>query len=304
MEPLFTLAVSTRALFQMDEEDTVFRRSVEEGGGVAAFRKMQQDRINVPPAPGVAFPLVKKLSDLGRPMPGAIKIVILSRNDAISGVRSLNAAKHYGIDIESGAFRCGESPLAFLELWKADLFLSADEADVAEALAQGFPAGLVWPQPAKIEPHPDELRVALDADACIFSAESEQFFQAAGGGSKDPATRDVAVAAFRKREYLMSGEPMAPGPMKPFLAGLHRLQEAFPGKVRTGIFTMRDAGAVERCLRTLNGWGVEVDEAFPLGGADKAPFLVRWGPSLFVDDGARHCALAASSGIPTAQVPM
>jgi 5'-nucleotidase len=88
----------------------------------------------------------------------------------------------------------------------------------------------------------------------------------------------------------------------PFLEALHRLQKRFPNRVRTGIFTSRDAGAVERCLRTLGSTGIDVDEAFPLAGAKKAPFLEKWQPDLYLDDQASHCGPASELGIPTVQV--
>ena len=303
MDPIFTLAMTTRALYRLEEEEALFQRSVEDGGGVAAYRTLQRERMEVPPEPGVAFTLARKLSDLNREVPGTVRILLVSRNDAVTGCRALHAAKTFGLDIEAGSFSCGDSPTPYLTLWQPDLFLTADPKDVALALAEGFAAGLVWPSNQKATTHPDQIRVAFDADAVLFDGESESFCQRSGGSSENPAEFAEAVTAFRTRERMMTSKPMRPGPLKPFLEGLHRIQKAFPNRVRTAIFTARDALALERCLRTLGEWGIDVDEAFPLAGGKKAPFLEKWQPDLYLDDQARHCGPASELGIPTVQVP-
>ena len=286
----FTLAITTRALFDFSKEDLIFQEK-----GEAAYRIHQRALVESPAEPGVAFHLARKALALNDASPGSTQVIMLSRNDALTAIRAIRSAKHHGLALDSGCFACGESPLDYLDLFQADLFLSAEPGDVALALAAGHPAGLVWPTPKGGEAHPDQIRVAFDADCVIFDSASEDFFQSLGGGER-------ALSAFHERENTMVDQPMGDGPLKPFLMALNRLQSRFPGKVKTGVFTARDVGALDRCLRTLHAWGVDVDAAFPLAGRRKADFLARWKPDLFFDDRAQHCELAAPV-VPTAQVP-
>jgi len=53
---LLTIAISSRALFNLDESHAVF-----ENDGIEAYCQYQIEREDVPLEPGVAFPLVKKL---------------------------------------------------------------------------------------------------------------------------------------------------------------------------------------------------------------------------------------------------
>ena len=60
------VAISSRALFDFEEENRVFEagHSAEAVAGIkqdAAYMTMQLDRLDVPAKPGVAFSLVKKL---------------------------------------------------------------------------------------------------------------------------------------------------------------------------------------------------------------------------------------------------
>jgi 5'-nucleotidase len=287
----FTLAITSRALFDFSREDRLFQER-----GETDYRAHQRKLVEVPADPGVAFQFARKALALNERIPGSTQVVLLSRNDALTGIRSIRSAKHHGLALDSGCFACGESPLPYLDLFGADIFLSADPGDVAMALAAGRAAGLVWPYPQGAQSHPEQIRVAFDADCVLFNSESEDYFQSLGGN-------DGALDAFHERENAMVDEPMGSGPLKPFLMALNRLQSRFPGMVKTGVFTARDVGALDRCLRTFHAWGVDVDAAFPLAGRRKAEFLALWKPDLFFDDRASHCEHAAKV-VPTAQVPV
>jgi 5'-nucleotidase len=135
----------------------------------------------------------------------------------------------------------------------------------------------------------------------LFSDESERVYQREG------------LPAFQRRESDLAGSPLPPGPFKPLLEALHRLQRAAdegdptvappvrPIRIRTALVTARSAPAHERAIRTLMDWGVEVDEAMFLGGLEKAPFLKEFEPDFFFDDQTRHCEAAARVG-PTGHV--
>jgi 5'-nucleotidase len=90
---------------------------------------------------------------------------------------------------------------------------------------------------------------------------------------------------------------LPPGPFKPLLQALHRLQglagHEVPVKIRTALVTARSAPAHERAIRTLMDWKIDIDEAMFLGGLDKGAFLREFEPDFFFDDQTRHCESAA-----------
>src|SRR5690606_14768898 len=137
------------------------------------------------------------------------------------------------------------------------LFLSANEADVRSALECGVPAARVFPHSKRAsDAHPNEVRIAFDGDAVLFSDEAERVFQRAW------------LAAFQTHALDQAETPLAAGPFKPLLEALQRLQPApSPGlRIRTALVTARSAPAHERAIRTLMNWNVEIDEAMFLGG--------------------------------------
>lgn len=281
------VAISSRALFDFEEENQFF-----EDGDDRAYMQLQQQRLDIPAKPGVAFSLVRKLLGFNTAAGPRVEVVVLSRNDPISGMRVFRSAQHYGLKVERGVFTRGESPWRYLRPLKAQLFLSANEADVRSALAAGVAAARVLPLSAHAsDAHPHELRIAFDGDAVLFSDEAERVFQAGG------------LDAFQAHERERVLTPLAAGPFKPVLAALHGLQQDKTDAmtVRTALVTARSAPAHERALRTLMDWRIEVDEAMFLGGLPKGEFLREFEPDFFFDDQAGHIA-NASVHVPSGHV--
>ena len=163
------VAISSRALFDFEEENRVF-----EGTDDRAYMQLQLARLDVPAPPGVAFSLVRKLLQFRDPAP-RVEVVILSRNDPVSGMRAFRSAKHYGLPIERGTFTRGRSPWRYLRPLGAHLFLSTNDEDVRSALEAGVPAARVFPHSARAsDAHPNEVRIAFDGDAVLFSDEAER----------------------------------------------------------------------------------------------------------------------------------
>src|SRR3990167_7772132 len=170
------VAISSRALFDFEEENHLF-----EGSDDRAYMRLQQQRLDEPARPGVAFSLVRKLLAFNAPGRPRVEVVILSRNDPVSGMRVFRSARHYGLPIERGVFTRGEAPWRYLRPLHANLFLSANEADVRQALGAGAPAARVLPHAARAgEAHPNEVRIAFDGDAVLFSDEAEQVYEQDG----------------------------------------------------------------------------------------------------------------------------
>lgn len=273
------VAISSRALFDFEEENQVFEQSDDH-----AYMQLQRERLHVPAKPGVAFSLVKKLLAFNEPESQRVEVVILSRNDPVSGMRVFRSAQHYGLAIQRGNFTRGEAPWRYLKPLHANLFLSTHLSDVRAALAAGVPAAQVYPHSAHAsDAHPTEVRIAFDGDAVLFSDEAEQVYQSGG------------LTAFQKHEMDKVAQPLPDGPFKPLLVALHRLQQAqIPHiRIRTALVTARSAPAHERAILTLMNWNIEVDEAMFLGGLDKGEFLREFEPDFFFDDQTGHIESAA-----------
>lgn len=254
--------------------------------------KLQLEKLDEPAKPGVAFSMVKKLLAFNDASAQRVEVVILSRNDPVSGMRVFRSAQHYGLPIERGSFTRGQSPWRYLKPLHANLFLSTHLSDVRAALDAGVPAAQVYPQSALAsDAHPHEVRIAFDGDAVLFSDEAERVFQAQG------------LSAFQQHEKDKANLPMSAGPFKPLLVALHRLQqEGTPAmRIRTALVTARSAPAHERAIRTLMEWNIEVDEAMFLGGLAKGEFLREFEPDFFFDDQTGHIE-SASRHVPSGHV--
>lgn len=292
-EPKLVVAISSRALFDLDASHKVF---VEQG--IEAYCQYQIKNEDVPLDPGVAFPLVKKLLALNAALndSGSIEIILLSRNSADTGLRIFNSIGHHGLNITRAAFTGGENPFGYVSALGAHLFLSADSEDVGNALQAGIAAATLIPSKNESDRQtgPDEqLRIAFDGDAVLFSDEAEQVYRARG------------LEAFEETEKAAAHEPLSGGPFKSFLSILHQFQANLPPEsslIRTALITARGAPAHERVIRTLRAWDIRIDEALFLAGMDKGRFLQAFGADIFFDDQKGHCE-SARQHVPTGHVP-
>jgi 5'-nucleotidase len=273
------VAISSRALFDFEEENRVF-----EAADDRAYMQLQLQRLEHAAKPGVAFSLVQKLLAFNAQDAPRVEVVILSRNDPVSGMRVFRSAQHYGLAVQRGVFTRGTSPWRYLRPLSANLFLSTNEADVRSALAAGVPAARVYPHSARASSaHPWEVRIAFDGDAVLFGDEAERIYQ------------DAGLAAFQAHEQMRAAKPLPPGPFKPLLEALQRLQHEPAGamRIRTALVTARSAPAHERAIRTLMDWNIQIDEAMFLGGLAKGEFLREFEPDFFFDDQTGHIENAA-----------
>ncbi len=283
------VAISSRALFNLEESHKVF-----ENEGVDAYCRYQIEHENEVLAPGVAFPLVQKLlrlNRLGRPRDRS-EVILISRNSADTGLRVFNSIQHYELDISRAAFTGGISPYRYVRPFSAHLFLSADPLDVRSALDAGFAAATILPSKVGMN-ESEELRIAFDGDAVLFSDHAERVYKSAG------------LEAFTASEAAAAKEPLPGGPFKEVLAALHSIQSEFSSQdspIRTALFTARSAPAHERVIRTLRAWEIRIDEAVFLGGMDKGEFLRTFGADIFFDDQQGHCD-STRQHVPTGHVP-
>ncbi len=285
------VAVSSRALFDLDESHAIFERE-----GVEAYCRHQVENEDVPLAPGVAFSLVKKLLRLNEhdPMQPRVEVILLSRNSADTGLRIFNSIQHHQLAIERAAFTRGASTHPYIPAFGAHLFLSAEPEDVRMALEAGFAAATILSSlPSAQTTNPEQLRIAFDGDAVLFSDESEQIYKQGG------------LDAFQANEAKAARQPLPGGPFKNVLAMLHQIQLDYPADtspIRTALVTARAAPAHERVIRTLRAWNIRIDEALFLGGKDKGEFLKAFGADIFFDDQQKHCE-SARQHVATGHVP-
>lgn len=290
LESNLVIAISSRALFNLDESHRVYQEQ-----GLEAYSSYQVEHEDQPLEPGEAFPLVHKLLRLNELLgsDNQVEVVLLSRNSADTGLRVFNSIEHYGLAISRAAFCGGESPWRYINAFGCQLFLSSEAEDVRYALDCGVAAATLVSNNRGESASSEQLRFAFDGDAVLFSDEAEQVYKSQG------------LEAFTASEKAAARQPLAGGPFKPFLAALHRLQQAFPATeapIRTALVTARSAPAHERVIRTLRAWNIRIDESIFLGGLNKTEFLRAYQADVFFDDQQTHCA-SASPHIATGHVP-
>ncbi|MDD4928161.1 MAG: 5'-nucleotidase [Gallionella sp.] len=283
------VAVSSRALFNLDESHEIFERE-----GEAAYCRHQIEHEEVLLVPGVAFSLVKKLLALNAPDPAhpRVEVILLSRNSADTGLRIFNSIRHHGLAIRRAAFTRGESTHPYISAFGAHLFLSSEPDDVRKALDAGFAAATILSSASAADTC-SQLRIAFDGDAVLFSDESERIY------------REDGLNAFESNEVAAAKRPLPGGPFKNFLAMLYRIQLDYPADtspIRTALITARGAPTHERVIRTLRAWNIRIDEALFLGGKDKGDFLKAFRADIFFDDQQKHCD-SARLHVATGHVP-
>lgn len=185
----------------------------------------------------------------------------------------------------------------FVLSWGIDQFLSNETSDVQGAVAAGTAGARLGKPPSGDEfgAADDEVRIAFDGDAVVFSEESDLIYKEKG------------LQAFFEHEQENAKNPMAAGPFGKFLKKLSNLREVHlfePGvsKVRIGIVTARNAPAHKRVVHTLRAWGTPADEAHFVGANSKAPILEAMGAHILFDDQEKH-VLGAAAVVPSGHVP-
>ncbi len=294
LDKRLVVGVSSRALFDMVMENDIFEKQ-----GVEAYCRYQVDHENEILKPGPGFGLIKALLNINK-LPGQegrVEVIIMSRNSADTSLRVFNSIEHYGLNITRAVLSSGASLAPYLNAFRTDLFLSAYEDDVMSAIESGIAAGIIYgdgKHSYDTENDSDQIRIAFDGDAVLFSDESERVFQSEG------------LEAFEENERRNAKDPMKAGPFAKLLKTISDLQREFPADkvpIHTALVTSRNAPAHERVIRTLRAWGVRIDEAFFLGGVAKRDVLAAFHAQIFFDDQAVHTD-PASEVVPAARVPM
>ena len=291
LDDKLVIGVSSRALFDLESENIIF-----ENEGLSAYSQYQIEHEKDILKPGTAFPLIKALQMLNADDKYLTEIIVMSKNSADTSLRVFNSIEHYGLNISRAALVGGGSLAPYLGAFKTDLFLSASEEDVQEAINANIAAGIICNHsnlPINPKEKISQIKIAFDGDAVIFSDESERIYQEKG------------LQAFSEYEQKNAKKPLPEGPFAKFLKTLSIIQQKFPEgavPIRTALVTARNAPAHERVVRTLRAWNVRIDEVFFLGGIEKSKVLKAFGANIFFDDQQIHTDKAAKL-VPAARVP-
>jgi 5'-nucleotidase len=288
------VAISSRALFDLQHENEIFEKE-----GLKSYSDYQRENESVLLTPGTGFPIAKAFLSLNAIEPNTrlTEVIIVSRNNADAGIRIFNSITNFGLDVTRAAFTSGEPVAKYLQSFKVDLFLSASEEDVQNAIEAGFAAGLIYSSTINLDDTLNQIRIAFDGDAVLFSEESEEIFQKEG------------LEAFLEHEKTNANSPLNAGPFAKFLKTISFLQANVDKidktknapRIKTALVTARNSPAHERVVKTLRAWNVRIDEAFFLGGISKSEVLRAFKPHIFFDDHPRHCQ-GAKDIVPTARV--
>jgi 5'-nucleotidase len=285
------IGISSRALFNLEEENKIY-----EAEGLDKYREYQREHENTVLKPGTAFYLAEALLNLNKFSDDRlVEVIIMSRNTPETAVRVLNSIAHYGLDITRSAFTGGGPLDGYMMAFEIDLFLSKDEKDVQAVIDSGScAAALIYGPPADFIQDHSAVRIAFDADAVLFSEESEIVYKTKG------------LDAFHQNEMENQHIPLNEGPFARFLMSLSYIQKkisAVSGEcpLRIGIVTARSSPAHMRVINTLREWGVQVNEAFFLGGVSKDKVLKAFKAHIFFDDQDVHLK-PASNHVPVSRV--
>lgn len=323
------IGVSSRTLFDLTVENQIFET---QGLEAYCSYQVEHEQEVLKPGPGFQLvrSLLELNERTGNR--DLIEVIIMSHNSPDTSLRVFNTVAYYGLPITRSVLASGASLAPYLAAFGTDLFLSACEADVQSAIDSGIAAGIICtdggygaanvcsernghpidqghsinpghpinrgrskiiPMPRAFPRAAEQIRIAFDGDAVLFTDESEAIFQEKG------------LEAFEENERAHAGEPLKEGPFANFLKKLSDLQRELGTEncpVRTALVTSRSAPAHERVIRTMRAWNVRVDEAFFLGGLEKKEFLKAFGAQIFFDDQWTH-ARSAAQAVPAARVP-
>ena len=290
-EPL-VMGISARALFDMEKENDVFVKD-----GLKAYREYQRDNENQILSQGTAFHLVSGLlrfnETINKSEEKLVKVVIMSNNSPDLSLRIFKSIEHYHLDINQAIFSSGAPLHSYFSSFNVDLFLSRSETDVSAAINSGIAAAVLYSPPKGFLPDENEIRIAFDGDAVLFSDEAEKIYKQHG------------LDDFIKHERQKAKEPLPAGPFAKLLktlATLQKREEIGRQKLQLALVTARSNATHERVIRTFREWGIHVDQAFFLGGMSKDKILQEFKPHIFFDDQEVH-VMPASKVAPAGKVP-
>ena len=274
------VAISSRALFNFEEENALF-----ESGDARAYMKLQLERLDVPARPGIAFSLVKKLLAFNDATAQRVEVVILSRNDPVSGMRIFRSGHANELKLERGVFTAG--PLA------VPLPAAAARPPVPFGQCRRRARGAGGRLSGRAV-----LTESVLAGEQLPQRGAHRLRRRRGAVLRRSRARVPGAGAATPSSSTSRARPRSRCPTAPSSRCWRRCtgcsRPARPAmRIRTALVTARSAPAHERAIRTLMNWDIQVDEAMFLGGLPKGEFLREFEPDFFFDDQTGHVDHAA-----------
>nr|WP_181210431.1 5'-nucleotidase [Psychrobacter sp. D2]MBA2057898.1 5'-nucleotidase [Psychrobacter sp. D2] len=290
------IGLSSSALFDLDDSDKVFRVQGEQ-----AYRDHQRENQDIPLVTGVAYPFIRRLLKLNEisdePL---VEVILLSRNDPDTGLRVMNSIEHYELSITRAVFLQGQSAHKYIPAFDIELFLSANEGDVKQAVDAGFPAGQILHGNISDDIEDMQLRIAFDFDGVLIDDEAETVYK-----------KSNELGDFHSHECSKVDIAHNPGPLKNFLDRISYIQKLettyklknpnYEPVLRVSIVTARNAPSHKRAINTMREWDILANEAFFMGGVEKSKVLEILKPHIFFDDQKLH--LKSASILPSVHIP-
>ena len=209
IEKKLVIAVSSSALFDMQESDAIFRQD-----GEKAYREYQRKNIDIPLRAGVAFPFVKRLLSLNASFQEEqpIEVILFSKNSPEIGLRAFRSIQHYELNISRACFSSGNSNHQYLPAFNSTLFLTTNIEDAKEALANGITAGVVGKQEIH-DSNEEGLCLAFDFDGVIADDSSEKVYKERG------------LESYQEYEKVYGTHPLGSGPIADLLKKISLFQK-------------------------------------------------------------------------------
>ena len=282
------IGVSTRALFKLEKENTMlYEKGLKE---YIKYNKKHEDKIL---EQGTAFRIVKNVLALNEYDDVDVQVILMSRACPEIATRVLKSIDYYGLQIEEAYFTGGDSLTKYVANSQLDLYLSTNEDDVKAVSECGIASGLINPNSTNCSNDTKGLRVAFDCDRVLFGSESDDFYES------------HTLEEYVDYEISKASEPIGDGLFKNLLIKLGKIQEKYgqsdENPIKIAICTARNYKVHERCLNTLNSWGIRVSQAFFCAGNNKAIALEAFNADIFFDDSSKNVK-NASKVVPTCQV--
>ena len=249
---LLTVGVTSRALFDLEEENRVFDTQ-----GMDAYRRYQLDRESVILRPGPAFGLISKLQRLvdrdgDQPL---FEIVVVSRNSPALSPRFFRSVIHHKLNIARSAFTAGWKVPDTLKGMGVDLFLSLHGADVREAHQAGIAAAHLFPSPAPApedDEHGGEIHFAFDGNSILSES---------GDDGGEQHSQSPFVRVLRALSYAKTAQSLI--------------------SVRTSLITGTNTDIHELAIKTLRAQNIELDHSYYTGEDAKTDILMAIDPDIY-----------------------
>ena len=290
------IGISSSALFDLEESDSVFRTQGEQ-----SYREYQRENQDIPLVTGEAYPFIRRLFKLNEisdePL---VEVILLSRNDPDTGLRVMNSIEHYNLSITRAVFLQGQSAHKYIPAFDIELFLSANEGDVKQAIDANYPAGQILHGNISDDVEDRQLRIAFDFDGVLADDESESIYK-----------ENKNLDEFYSHESTKVDIAHNPGPLKNFIDRISHIQKLenayklenpnYEPVLRVSIVTARNAPSHKCAINTMREWGILANEAFFMGGVEKSKVLEILKPHIFFDDQKLH--LTSAGILPSVHIP-